>query len=106
MNRNLGEQFRFVTRPRGDSKVIELHRGGTPLGYAQIEHSDGHTYVSYLKSHQEGQGHARRIMEHVYNKYSGPVDWGHTTSPAATHLAESFESHPEYGSRTYHDGEM
>ena len=100
------KQFRFVTRPRDSLKIVELHRDGNPVAYAEIEHGDDHTYLSYLKSHEEGKGHARRVMEHVYGKYKGPVDWGYTLNPAATHLAESFSSNPKYSSRTYHDGEM
>jgi len=101
------QQFRLVTKRKGPLTISELHkRGGEMVAHAELEQDGPHTYVSYLKSHDEGKGHAGRLMEKVYEKSEGPVDWGYTLHPAATHLAEKFMSHPKYGSRTYHDGEM
>lgn len=99
-------QFNFVVKKHGNHHTIELHDKDNVLGYADVEHSDDHTYLNYLKSNVENQGHARRIMEHVYKIYKGPVDWGYTLNPASTHLAESFSDNPTYGSRTYHDGPL
>lgn len=49
--------------------------------------------VDYLKSHQEGKGHARALMQRLYDRYPKSfVDWGLTIKPAATHLAQNFEN--------------
>lgn len=55
--------------------------------------------ISYLKSNLEGQGHARRLMEHVYRTYpKHQIDWGQTIHPASAHLASQFED--KYYNRT------
>lgn len=55
--------------------------------------------VSYLKSHIEGKGHARKLMENLYQKYPKHfIDWGLTISPASAHLASQFED--KYYDRT------
>lgn len=55
--------------------------------------------VSYLKSHLEGKGHAKALMQHIYDQYPKHyIDWGHTISPASTHLAQQFED--KYYNRT------
>lgn len=55
--------------------------------------------ISYLKSNLEGQGHARRLMEHVYKTYPRhQIDWGQTIHPASAHLASQFED--KYYNRT------
>lgn len=49
--------------------------------------------IGLLHSNQEGKGHARRLMQHVYDRYpKSYIDWGLTTHPAATRLAEEFYS--------------
>ena len=58
--------------------------------------------VDYLKSHREGQGHAKALMQHVYNRYPKSfIDWGLTIHPAATHLASQFED--KYYDRTAYE---
>jgi hypothetical protein len=48
--------------------------------------------VDYLKSHDEGKGYAKTLMEGLYNKYpKHHINWGLTIKPAATHLAEQFD---------------
>ena len=61
--------------------------------------------IDYLKSHVEGQGHAQRLMEHMYNRYpKSHIDWGLTINPASTHIASKFED--KYYDRTsYHPKE-
>lgn len=55
--------------------------------------------VEYLKSHEEGKGHARRLMQHLYDRYPKSfIDWGRTIHPASTHLANEFED--KYYNRT------
>lgn len=55
--------------------------------------------IDYLKSHREGQGHAQRLMEHMYNRYpKSHIDWGLTVNPTSTHLASKFED--KYYDRT------
>jgi len=55
--------------------------------------------VDYLKSHEEGKGHARATMEELYKRYPKHfIDWGHTISPASEHLAQDFED--RYYNRT------
>lgn len=48
--------------------------------------------VEYLKSHEEGKGYAKALMEGLYSKYpKHHINWGLTIKPAATHLAEQFD---------------
>ena len=54
--------------------------------------------VDYLKSHDEGKGHAKALMEHMYQTKPHFINWGHTISPASTHLANQFED--KYYNRT------
>ena len=55
--------------------------------------------VSYLKSHEEGKGYARRLMQNLYDTYPKHfINWGQTISPASTHLAQQFED--KYYNRT------
>lgn len=83
-------------------------------GFSRIAGVDFDTYtddygdpkleVSYIKSHVEGQGNARRLMEHLYQRYpKHHIDWGRTISPASTHLASQFED--KYYSRTSYQPE-
>jgi GNAT superfamily N-acetyltransferase len=52
--------------------------------------------IDYLKSHEEGKGYARALMEHLYKRYPKSfISWGPTIHPAATHLAE--EMAQKYG---------
>lgn len=52
--------------------------------------------IDYIKSHREGQGNARTLMEGLYSKYPKHyINWGKTINPASTHLAEQFNE--KYG---------
>ena len=58
--------------------------------------------VDYLKSHHEGKGHAKALMQHVYDRYPKSfIDWGRTIHPASTHLASQFED--KYYDRTAYE---
>ena len=56
--------------------------------------------IGHLRSHEEGKGHARRLIQNLYDRYGDDtiVDWGFTVHPAATHLAEQFSA--KYPHRT------
>jgi hypothetical protein len=55
--------------------------------------------IDLLESRVEGKGHAQRLMEHMYNRYpKSHIDWGLTTNPASTHIAEKFAT--KYSART------
>lgn len=55
--------------------------------------------VNFLKSNREGEGHGKRIMQHLYDRYpKSPIDWGSTIKPASTHMAKQFQS--KYPDRT------
>lgn len=55
--------------------------------------------VGYLKSHKEGKGNAKKLMQNVYDSYpKHHINWGHTIHPAATNLASQFED--KYYDRT------
>lgn len=61
--------------------------------------------VSYLKSNLEGKGHARRLMENLYQTYpKHQINWGQTISPASAHLASQFED-KYYNRTTYYTPE-
>lgn len=69
------------------------------VSYNELESEDDRPSISvdYLQSHQEGKGHARALMQNLYDRYGDDtvVDWGFTIHPAATHLAEQFsEKYP------------
>lgn len=68
------------------------------------DYGDPRIEVDYLKSHREGQGNAKRLMEHLYQRYpKHHIDWGMTISPASTHLASQFEE--KYYNRTSYQPE-
>lgn len=55
--------------------------------------------VGLLQSYQQGRGHARKLMQNLYDTFpEHAVDWGATTHPAATHLASQFAE--KYKDRT------
>ena len=63
------------------------------------DYGDNRLEVSYLKSNVEGQGNAKKLMEHLYQRYpKHHIDWGRTINPASTHLASQFED--KYYNRT------
>lgn len=60
---------------------------------------DPYIEVCYLKSHREGSGYGRAVMEELYSRYpDAHIDWGETIHSASKHLAEDFED--RYFSRT------
>lgn len=71
------------------------------------DNNDPYIEIEYLKSNQEGKGHASTLMEHLYQRYpKAHVDWGLTVHPAATHLANKFETkHYSRTSYQQNDGE-
>lgn len=108
---SLGGQFSFSHEKlgRGEHRLM-MSSGETPLAYVDFSHhtdelSDpkSRIEVGYLKTmHEEGRGHGRRIMEHLYNRYPKSfVDWGMTIHPAATKLAQDFEN--KYYDRTAYE---
>ena len=88
----------------GGDNVLQLytpsydkHYPAASVSYTKFQGDAGPTVeVEYLKSHQEGKGHARALMNELYSKYPEHiVNWGFTIHPAATHLAEQFAwEHP------------
>ena len=65
------------------------------------DYGDPHLDVNYLKSNIEGQGHAKRLMDHLYKTYpKHHIDWGQTIHPASAHLASQFEE-KHYGRTSY-----
>lgn len=111
--RNLSSQF-HVTHEKLDTgqHLLTLRDfGSSNLAAVDFDHytdeGGSNIEIGYLKSHQEGKGHARALMEHLYQRYpQSHVDWGLTVHPAATHLANEFET--KYYDRTSYqqnDGE-
>ncbi len=118
---HLSNQFRVVHHKLGEgvsggrgwhSLTLQDAKESKDLARVSFEHyNDPHTEpssridIDSLKSHVEGQGHAQRLMEHMYNRYpKSHIDWGLTINPASTHIASKFET--KYYDRTsYHPEE-
>jgi GNAT superfamily N-acetyltransferase len=112
MNRNnLSSQF-YVTHDKldkGSHSLTLSNMDSDNLARVSFDHYTDPTMdrpsrieVDYLKSHREGQGHAKALMQHVYDRYPKSfIDWGLTIHPAATHLASQFED--KYYDRTAYE---
>jgi GNAT superfamily N-acetyltransferase len=58
--------------------------------------------ITYIRSPYSGQGHAKALMQHMYDRYPKSfINWGMTIHPAATHLAKHFED--KYYNRTSYE---
>lgn len=105
---SLSNQFKVVHQKYAHlhSLTLQDSKEDTDLARVTFEHyNDPHSEpssrieVDYLKSHREGQGHAQRLMEHMYTRYpKSHIDWGLTINPTATHIASKFEN--KYYDRT------
>jgi hypothetical protein len=59
----------------------------------------GVVYIDYLKSNQEGEGHAKALLDFIYDKYkSSNIDWGQILHPAASYL---YNKYSEKHGRSY-----
>jgi len=112
--RNLSTQFHVIHTKGGLKGTHELTLTSFDSGnLANVfyEHHTDPSYdlpsrieVGYLKSNREGKGHAKALMQHLYDRYpKSHIDWGLTIHPAATHLAEGFEN--KYYDRTSYQPE-
>lgn len=106
--RNLSQQFNVIHEKLGHrDHALTLSSFDSPmLARVTFDHwnDDGQSLIDidYLKSHEEGKGHAKYLMEHLYNRYpKSTIDWGPTIHPAATHLAEQFTE--KYPNRTAYE---
>lgn len=106
---HLSQQFR-VTHDKlgpGYHALTLSDRDNSHLARVSFENhtnDDGNSQIDidYLKSHQEGKGHAKALMQHLYDRYpKSSINWGLTIHPAATHLAEQFED--KYYRRTSYE---
>ena len=118
---HLSGQFKVVHQKLGQgvsggrgwhSLTLTDPKEGKDLARVSFEHYNDPDFepssridIDYLKSHVEGQGHAQRLMDHLYNRYpKSHVDWGLTINQASTHIASKFED--KYYDRTsYHPEE-
>ncbi len=51
----------------------------------------GVVYIDYLKSNEEGKGHARMLLDYIYETYqSSNIDWGEILHPAASYLYDEY----------------
>jgi len=104
------KQFKFSTKKLdAETTSHQLHDPqGDVIAYADIIHPKGDeaVYVSWLKSHQEGQGHGQSVMKHVYDAYPNKdVHWQNRVSPASEHLYDKFGQSKKYGNRTIGDAD-
>jgi hypothetical protein len=104
------QQFKFTTKSLDkETTSHQLHdKTGSVVAYADINHPKGDdtVYVNWLKSHEEGKGHAQNVMKHVYDSYPDKdIHWQNRVSPASEHLYEKFGSHDAYGDRTTGDAD-
>jgi predicted GNAT family acetyltransferase len=105
-NNNLSRQF-HVTHDKLDKGSHSLtlsnmdSRSLARVSFDNYTNDDGNSQIDidYLKSHHEGKGHAKALMQHLYDRYpNSNINWGLTIHPAATHLASQFEG--TYPNRT------
>jgi hypothetical protein len=62
------------------------------LEYAVHPDAPRQVHIEYLKSHDEGKGHAQTLLHHVYQTYPENVSWGTIVHPASRHLLEKMDS--------------
>jgi hypothetical protein len=109
--RNLSTQFHVTHEKvgRGRHLLTLSNMDSSNLAWVSFEHHNDPEYdipsrieIEYLQSHQEGSGHAKALMQHLYDRYpKSHIDWGLTVHPAATHLANHFED--KYYKRTAYE---
>lgn len=103
-----GQQFRFVTGANPEkgagqnSRRTAMFRGAEkePVAHVDFDYENNQVEVQWLHSKEERQGHATRLMEHVYSQHPDMnIDWG-WTNKKSTGLAEKFAT-THYGRTTY-----
>lgn len=106
--RNLSHQFNFVhDRIDKGYHALSAHNFDGQVARVSFENhtdDDGNSQIDidYLKSHREGKGNAKALMQHVYDRYPKSfINWGLTIHPAATNLASQFED--KYPTRTAYE---
>jgi hypothetical protein len=75
----------------GGDGVPEIRRISRGSAYIEYEHDPEvkQTNIGYLKSSDEGKGHAQALLHHLYAKYpTHTIHWGNVIHPAAAHLME------------------
>ena len=80
--------------PEEKGRRLTLHVNGTPAAVLHY-HTDpvGVAYIDLVRSNNEGQGHASKLIDHLYNKYPRhDIDWGEIQHPAASHLYQKFSN--------------
>ena len=88
----------------GGDGVPEIRKLSKGSAYVEYEHDPDvkQTNITYLKSSDEGKGHAQDILHHLYGKYpSHTINWGNVIHPAAVHLMEKFSK--RYGRTQGHE---
>ena len=99
--RNLSKkQFgepKIVHEKNGFEEYVHLHNhADEPLSSVHYNDWGSEIYVRFLQSHQEGKGHATKVMDALYNKHPDKViNWDKTSAPESTHLANKFSE--KYG---------
>ena len=105
-NNNLSRQFHLTHNKlsKGSHSLTLSNMDSSNLARVSFDNyinDDGNSQIDidYLKSHHEGKGHAKALMQHLYDRYpNSNINWGLTIHPAATHLASQFED--TYPNRT------
>ena len=101
---------KFSTKPLNEETTShQLHDlTGSVVAYADINHpkEDDTVYVNWLKSHEEGKGHAQNVMRHVYDAYPDKnIHWQNRVGPASEHLYQKFGESQSHGDRTMGDAD-
>lgn len=107
--RNLSQQFHVIHEKLGPrehaltlSSMDSSHLARVSYEHHTNDEGNSQIDIDYLKSPREGKGHAKALMQHMYDRYPKSfIDWGKTIHPAATHLASQFED--KYYSRTNYE---
>jgi len=77
----------------GGDGVPEIRKLSKGSAYVEYEHDPEvkQTNITYLKSSDEGKGHAQELLHNLYQTYpSHTINWGSVISRPAVHLMNKF----------------
>ena len=99
--RNLSKQQfdepQVVHEARGFDQYLNLDDPkGNPLSSVHYNEHLKDVDIQMIRSHQEGKGHATKVLHELYNRHPDKlINWGKTSAPQSTHLAQKFSD--QYG---------
>ena len=90
--------------PPGDSYFPEGTKTVAFADHLAFQDWKGRTgaYIAYVnvRRDQRGKGHARTLVDEIYRRHPGEIDFGEIMEPAIGKLYHERKEHPEHGERT------